>query len=99
MKRMPSNLSGRWSVGLTLFSVLLLLVFFTFMAIGLVHFSDEIWWGKTVALTALAEIIAFILSIVSIRKKEGRSVFVLVSFALGLCAVLFIFLHSLFIHD
>lgn len=99
MKLLPLNRTGIWSVGLTLFSALLLLTFFAFMALGLVTFDTGHWWDITIVLAGPAEFAAFILSVASIRRKEGRSVFVSVSFALGLCAVLFLFLHSLFIHD
>lgn len=99
MQLLPINRTGICSVGLTLFSVLLLLTFFAFMALGLVTFDSGHWWDITIALAGPAEIAAFILSIASIRRKEERSVLVFISFALGLCAVLFLFLHSLFIHD
>lgn len=99
MKLLPLNRTGIWSAGLTMFSVLLLLTFFAFMAFGLVTFDAGHWWDITIALTVPAELVAFILSIASIRRNEGRSVLIFVSFAIGLCAVLFLFLHSLFIHD
>jgi hypothetical protein len=35
----------------------------------------------------------------SIKKSNGRSVLIYISFIIGICSVLFLLLHSLFIHD
>jgi uncharacterized membrane protein YfcA len=96
--KLPVTLSGKCSVGLTILFVLLNLVFFTFIFFGRVTFGDGHWWDITVAISALAEIIAFITGIIAIRRKD-RSVLVYLSVIISICVILFLLLHSLFIHD
>ncbi|PIN87996.1 hypothetical protein COV12_00860 [Candidatus Woesearchaeota archaeon CG10_big_fil_rev_8_21_14_0_10_32_24] len=64
--------------------------------LGILSF-DDIWWDITVNVF-LAPIVAFILGIMAIRKKDN-SVLVYSSVVVGLLAILFILLHSLFISD
>ena len=89
---------GKWSVGLNIFFLMgigisVLLV----NGLGILSYDDH-WWDVTVPILALATITAFILGIIATIKKE-RSVLVYISVIIGLLAILFIPLHSLFIND
>lgn len=97
MKMFPENRLGKWAVLLTLASVLLLLTFFLFMAIGMVNFDAGHWWDLTIGVAVPIELIAFILSIMALRKE--RSVLTYCALVLGVIAILFLLTHSLFIND
>lgn len=98
-KFLPKSSLGKCSAGLTAFFVLLITVFLTFMSFGMVTFDEGHQWDITVAVAAPTEIIAFILSILAVKKKKERSVSVYLSLIIGVCVILFILLHSLFIND
>ena len=70
---------------------------FLVKVLGVLSFDDK-WWDVTV-LIFLASIAAFVTVIIAITKKKERSVLVYISVIIGLLAILFIFLHSLFISD
>lgn len=97
-KFLPKSSLGKWSAGLTAFFVLLITVFLIFVLFGMVTFDEGHLWDITVAVAASTEIVAFILSILAVKKKE-RSVSVYLSLIIGACVILFILLHSLFIND
>ena len=100
MKLFPESRLGKWAVGLTTFFLLLLIAFFTCMLLGLVTFDKGHWWDITVAVSVPVEIIAFILGILAMGKsKKRQSVLVYISVIIGVCSILFLILHSLFIHD
>ena len=99
MKIFPQSRLGKWSIGLTMFFFLLLMTFFSFMLFGFVTFDEGHWWDVTVAVAAPLEIIAFILSILTVSKAKERSVLIFLSIIIGLSVVLFILTHSLYIHD
>lgn len=99
MKIFPGSRLSKWSVGLTMFFLLIITVFFAFMFFGLVTFDQGHWWDLTVGVSVLVEIIAFILSIIAMRKTNERSLFLYISFIISTCVILFLFLHSIFIHD
>ena len=65
---------------------------------SLLSYNDR-WWDITVPAVFSASIIAFILGIRAIRKYKESSALVYMSVGIGLLAVMFIFLHSLFISD
>lgn len=97
MKVCPENSLGKWTVGMTLFYVILIVVFFLFMAIGLVDFDTGHWWDITLGVAVPAALIAFVLSIRAVRKE--RTILTWCSFVLGILVVLFLLTHSLYIHD
>jgi cytochrome bd-type quinol oxidase subunit 2 len=99
MKILPKGRLGKWSVGLTFLVLLLLAIFFAFMFLDLVSFDEGHWWDFTVGVLVPVEIIAFILSTIALRKTKEQSVLTYLSFIIGICAILFLFLHSLFIND
>lgn len=99
MKIKPVTKTGRWSVGLNVFfligvisAVLLTSVF------GILDMDIGHWWDIEAALIFPASILAFILGIIAVRKKDN-SVLVYSSVIFGLLVILFILLHSLFISD
>ncbi|HLM84254.1 MAG TPA: hypothetical protein VK254_03545 [Candidatus Bathyarchaeia archaeon] len=99
MQLKPQTKSGRWSVSLNAFflttigaSIILVNV------LGALSYDDH-WWDATVPIVFLATVVAFALGIIAVIKNKERSVFVFASVIVGLLAILFIFLHSLFIKD
>lgn len=99
MKIFPESRLGKWSVRLTMLVILLIATFFVLMLLDLVTFDQGHWWDLTVGIVVPVEIIAFVLSIITLRKTKDRSVLVYLSLIIGICAVVFLFTHSLYIHD
>ena len=94
----PQTKAGKWCVWLNAFFLIVIIVsVFLVKVLGVLSFDDT-WWDVTVCVF-LASIAAFILGLIAIIKKKERSVLVYASVILGLLAILFIFLHSLFISD
>lgn len=96
---LPITQAGKWAVVLTAAFVLINIIFFIFMWLGMVTFDDGDWWNITVAVSALLEISSFVLCIIVLRGKKERSLLLNISLIIGICLILFLFLHSLFIHD
>lgn len=99
MRVFPQSRTGKWAAALTLVFLLLIAIFFVFMALGIVTFDEGHWWDITVGIAAPLELIAFVLSCLAIRKREDRSVLEYLAFVIGLCVILFLLTHSLYIHD
>ena len=98
MQLKPQTKFGKWSVWLNAFFLITIAISIILVnVLGILSYDDH-WWDATVPILALATITAFILGIIAIIKKE-RSVLVYISAIIGLLAILFIFLHSLFIND
>jgi hypothetical protein len=99
MIKMPKTTLGKWSVG---FSAFFLIAIFTSIVsvelLKILSFNDR-WWDVTVAVSFSASIIALITGIIAVRKYKERSILVIISIIIGLCSILFIPLHSLFISD
>lgn len=96
---MPKTRSGEWSVWLNVFFLTVIVISIILVnVLGLLSYDDH-WWDVTAPLAFFASIAAFILGIIAIRKNKERSVFVYISVVMGLFAILFILLHSLFIND
>ncbi len=94
----PKTTLGKWSVWLNAFFLITITTSIILVnVLGILSYNDH-WWDVTVPILALATITAFILGIIATIKKE-RSVFVYISIIIGLLAILFIPLHSLFIND
>jgi hypothetical protein len=79
--------------------VLLIKAFIILMLLGYVTFDQGHWWDLTLAVAIPLEIIAFFMSIKAVRKMHERSILVKLSVFIGACMILFLFTHSLFIHD
>lgn len=98
MQIKPQTKLGKWSVGLNAFFLTIIIISIVLVKVLGVLSFDDTWWDVTVNVF-LAAIAAFILGIIAITKKKERSVLVYISVAIGLLAILFIFLHSFFISD
>jgi len=98
MRLKPQTKLGRWSVWLNAFFLIIIAISIILVnVLGTLSYDDR-WWDATVPILAFATITAFILGTIATIKKE-RSVLVYMSVAIGLLAILFIPLHSLFIND
>lgn len=99
MKIKPETKIGKWSVGLnTFFLAVIIISIILVEVLGILDFNDK-WWDITVPIAALATISSFITGLIAVIKKKERSFLVYLSVFIGLLAILFIFLHSLFIND
>jgi hypothetical protein len=96
---MPKTTLGKWSVGLNaLFLISVTVSIFLVEVLKVLNFDDH-WWDVTVAISFPASIIAMIIGIIAVRKYKDRSVLVYLSILVGVCLILFIIFHSLFISD
>jgi len=94
----PKTYLGKWSVGLDAFFLVIIFISIMLVKVFKVLSFNNHWWDVTVPILALVTVTAFILGIIAIIKKE-RSALVYISVIIGLLAILFIPLHSLFIND
>jgi len=99
MDIMPVTPSGKWSVGLNAFFLIAIVSSVVLVKILKILDFDDHWWDVTVAIAFPASIIALIIGIIAVRKDKERSVLVNISIFVGVCTVLFILLHSLFISE
>ena len=98
MQLQPQTKLGKWSVWLNAFFLIIINISIILVKVfGILSYDDHLW-DVTVPILALATITAFILGIIAIIKKE-HSFLVYMSVIIGLLAILFIPLHSLFIND
>jgi len=96
---MPKTKLGKWSVGLnTVFLISVVISIILVKVFRILSFDDR-WWDVTMAVAFPASIIALITGILAVKKYGERSVLVYLSIFVGVCTVLFIILHSLFIND
>jgi len=95
----PKTRLGKWSVGLNAFFLIAIAASCMSVLILKILSFDDHWWDMTVAVAFPASIIALITGILAVKKYEERSVLVNFSIFVGLCTILFILLHSLFIND
>ncbi len=96
---MPQTTLGKWSVGLNAFFLIAIAASCVLVLIlKILSFGDH-WWDVTVAVSFPASIIALIIGILAVRKYKERSILVNLSILVGLCTILFIIFHSLFIND
>jgi len=96
---MPKTKLGKWSVGLNAFFLIAVATSCVLVLILKILNFDDHWWDVTVAVTFPASIIALVTGITAVGKHKERSVLVNISIFVGVCTVLFILLHSLFISD
>ena len=97
MRIKPETKLGKWSVGLNIFFLIVIAISVILVKVfGILAFEDT-WWDITV-LVFILPIIAFVLGIIAIKKKD-YSVLVYSSVVIGLLTILFLLLHSLFISD
>ena len=99
MKVKPETKLGRWSVGLNIFFLIIIIISIILVNVfGILSFDDH-WWDVTVPVAFLIEMIAFFTGIRAVRKNKERSVLVYLSILTGVCVILFVIFHSLFIND
>jgi len=96
---MPKTTLGKWSVGLNAFFLIAVSTSCVLVLVLKILNFDDHWWDVTVAVAFPASIIALITGIIAARKNADRSALVYLSIFVGVCTVLFILLHSLFISD
>jgi len=93
----PKSKLGKWSVWLNIFFLIVIAISVILVNVLGILSYDNHWWDVTV-LVFFAPIIAFILGIMAIRKRDN-SFLVYASVVVGLLAILFLLFHSLFIND
>ena len=96
---MPKTTLGKWSVGLNAFFLIAVVTSCVLVLILKILNFDDRWWDVTVAVSFPASIIALITGLLAVSKYKERSILVTLSIIVGLCTLLFIPLHSLFISD
>ena len=96
---MPKTRLGKWSVGLNAFFLIAIAASCVLVLVLKILNFDDHWWDVTVGVAFPASIIALITGILAVRKNKERSVLVFLSILIGLCVILFIIFHSLFIND
>jgi uncharacterized membrane protein len=95
----PKTVLGKWSVGLNAFFLVTVVISIILVKVlGILNFDDR-WWDITVPITFSASIIALITGIIAVRKNQERAVLVYLSIFVGVCTILFILTHSLYIND
>lgn len=96
---MPKTKLGKWSVGLSiLFIIIIGVSLILVLALKVLSFNDH-WWDATVPIAGLIELIALYTGLRALIKYKDRSAWVYFSVGLGIAAILFALLHSLFISD
>ena len=98
MRIKPKTKLGKWSVWLNAFFLIVIAISIILVKVLRILNFDDHWWDVTVPIIFSASIVAFILGIIAIKKKD-HSVLVYLSVVIGLLTILFIPLHSLFISD
>jgi len=99
VKLKPQTKLGKLSVGLHIFFLIAIISSIVLVKIFKVLNFDDHWWDVTAAVAFPVSIIAFIIGIIAKRKYQDNSISVFLSILLGLCVILFIIIHPLFISD
>lgn len=94
----PRTAIGSWAFWIQI-GFLIVMATSLLLAPGLqvLDFGDR-WWDVTVGLSFPASLIAFILGIIALAKKDRRPI-VYAAVGVGIALILFILLHSLFISE
>lgn len=94
----PRTVLGTWAFCIQIgFLIVIAISVFLVLGLNVLDFGDR-WWDVTVAIAFPASIIAFILGIIALTKKDRRPA-VWVAVGIGIATVLFALLHSVFISD
>lgn len=96
---MPKSKLGKWSVGLNAFFLTVVAVSIVLVEALKMLFFDDHWFDVTAAVAFPTSIIALIIGILAVKINKERSSLVYLSIIIGVCTILFILLHSLFISD
>jgi FlaA1/EpsC-like NDP-sugar epimerase len=96
---MPISKLGKWSVGLnTVFLVVIAVALVFVLVLKTLSFDDR-WWDITVPIAFLIAMATFFTGIRAVRKYQDHSALVYLSIITGVCVLLFVFTHSLYIKD
>jgi energy-converting hydrogenase Eha subunit A len=95
----PQTTLGKWSIGLNTFFLIAIAASIALVKVLKILSFDDHWWDVTVGIAFPTSVIALIIGIIAARKNKDYSVSVSLSIFIGLCTVLFIIFHSLFIND
>ena len=95
----PQTKLGKWSAGLNIFFLTIIIVSIILVLVLKILSFDDHWWDVTVPVSFLIEMIAFITGIISVTKNKERSVLIYFSIFVGILTILFVLSHSLFIND
>jgi len=90
---------GKLSVGLNSIFLIVVAVSLVLVLVLKVLSFDDKWWDATVGVLIFIFLTALITALVAVTKNKDRSVWVYASIVIGICAILFGLLHSLFISD
>ena len=96
---MPLTKLGKWSVGLNTFFLIAVVVSIVLVVVLHALSFEDHWWDATVPVLFLISMTAFITGIIAVKKNKDHSMMVKVSIITGICVILFVLLHSLFISD
>lgn len=96
---MPKTKLGKWSAGLNILFIIIIGVSVVLvLVLKILSFNDH-WWDATVPIAGLIELIALYTGLQALIKYKDRSPWVYFSVCMGIAAILFVPLHSLFISD
>ncbi len=99
MKVKPETKLGKWSVRLNIsFLIIIFTSIILVKVLGILYFDDR-WWDITVPVAFLIEMIAFFTGIRAVGKNKEHSLMVYLSILTGVCVILFVVFHGLFIND
>ncbi len=70
---LPKTILGKWSVRLNSFFLISMIISITLVKILRVFSFDDHWWDVTVPITFLASIIAFIVGLIAVIKKDREN--------------------------
>lgn len=97
MRILPISKVGRVTLIFELVGIVILLIFFIFMALGYVSFDVGHWWDIVVGIVGPLSVALIITGVVAIGKD--KTLLVSISLILSILAVVFLLTHSLFISD
>lgn len=106
----PVSKTGKWSVGLQSAFVIITAVSLLLVASKVISFDSETtfsflgessltWWDATVFILSILSPAALITGLIALLVSKDRSAAVFISVIIGVCTILFLLLHSLFIND
>lgn len=86
-------------MGLSLLFVLIISVSLVLvLVLRLLDFGDR-WWDVTVPVLFIIEMTALYSGVRAVKRYKDWSPLVYVSIVIGICTIMFVLLHSLFIND
>ena len=99
---MPKTVSGKWSVWLIVAFVVLLVLFFIFVAAGErggEEFFDNLLLAVPMALAGACGIASFFTGLIGVIRSRERSILVYPAILIGLCVLLWVLAEVIFPHQ